>query len=243
MDLKIIYEDDDVLVIDKPAGVVVFAEGKNDGEQSRTIIDLLIKKFPTLKSTGEAPRHGMVHRLDKDTSGLLLVAKTTEALIFLQKQFKNREVGKRYTTLVVGAIKNDTGIIEAPIARSPADPRKQKAYREEEKTPLSARQATTEYKVLERFKEYTLLEVEIKTGRKHQIRCHMAFIHHPVAGDKLYGFKDSPTPKGLDRQFLHASFVKITLPDGKIHEFNSHLPKDLENIIRDLHYDNTNGNI
>ena len=228
MDLNIIYEDNDVLAIDKPAGVVVFHEALSMKHEAKTVIDLLVEKYPELKKAGEAPRYGIVHRLDKDTSGVLLVAKSSEALIFLQKQFKNREVGKKYIALATGVIKDDSGTIKTFIERSPADPRKQRAVETGE------REAVTEYKVLERFKDYTLLEVTMKTGRKHQIRCHLAHIHHPIAGDKLYGFKDSPKPEDLERQFLHASYLKIQLLDGQIKEFTSELPEELQTIIMNL---------
>jgi len=240
MDFNILYEDGDVLVVDKPAGIVVFAEGNPSSGSGPFLINELIKSRPELKSAGEAPRYGIVHRLDKDTSGVLLVAKTTEALIFLQKQFKNREVEKKYTALATGTVKEDSGVIETLIGRSPQDPRKQKAYSMDENAPPSAREAITEFKILQKFQKYTLLEIVMKTGRKHQIRCHMAYVHHPIAGDALYGFKDSPRPEGLERQFLHASYVKIQLPacagrpSGKTGEFTSELPQDLKNVIENL---------
>jgi 23S rRNA pseudouridine1911/1915/1917 synthase len=227
MNLKIIYEDHDVLVIDKPAGVVVFPEGKTT---ENTLIDHLIEQYPALKNAGEAPRYGIVHRLDKDTSGILLVAKTVKALIFLQKQFKNREVGKKYLALVTGVVQDNNGVIHTLIGRAKSDPRKQAAHSLEYKGKTGLREAITEYAVLKRFANYTLLEVQIKTGRRHQIRCHMAYIHHPIAGDAMYGFKDSPMPEGLQRQFLHASYVKIQLPSGQIKEFTSDLPEDLKKI-------------
>ncbi len=225
MDLKIIYEDNDLLVVDKPAEVVVFPEGT---VTEKTLLDYLIEQKPGLKSVGETPRYGVVHRLDKDTSGVLLVAKSHEGLIFLQKQFKNREVEKRYLALATGVIKDDSGEIKTFIGRSPGDPRKQVVLDSGE------REAITDYKVLQRFEKYTLLEVNMKTGRKHQIRCHLASIHHPIAGDALYGFKDSPKPEGLARQFLHASYVKIMLPSSVTKEFNSDLPEELENIKNKL---------
>src|SRR3989344_6906466 len=229
MDLKILYQDQDVLALDKLANVVVFPEIQIT---SHTLIDDILERFPEVKQVGEAPRYGIVHRLDKDTSGVLLVAKTPEALIFLQKQFKNREVEKKYVALITGTIKEDSGKIHTLIGRSPADPRKQKAYPIDQTSATGKREAITTYKVIERFKDYTLLEVKIETGRKHQIRCHLAHIHHPVAGDTMYGFKDSPTPKGLTRQFLHASYIKIRLPDGKIKECNSDLPEEFKKIIK-----------
>jgi 23S rRNA pseudouridine1911/1915/1917 synthase len=219
------------LVIDKPAGIVVFPEGQT---KENTLIDVLIEKYPDLKSAGEKPRYGIVHRLDKDTSGILLVAKSNESLIFLQKQFKNREVEKKYVCLVEGTIKQEKGEIKTLIARSPKDGRKQKVYSESEPHPKSAREAITEYKVLKDFKDYTLLEVEIKTGRRHQIRCHFSYLQHPIAGDKLYGFKNSKIPKGLTRQFLHAQKLKIQLPNGKTQEFKSDLPEELSSVLKNL---------
>lgn len=231
MDLKIIYEDNDVLVMDKPAGIVVFPEVKT---KENTLIDLLIEKFPKLAGVGDPPRYGVVHRLDKDTSGVLLMAKNNETLIFLQKQFKNREAEKKYIALAVGSIKGDGGnIIETLIGRTPKDKRKQRAYPMVEKK-RGRRVAISSFRVLQRFNNYTLLEVTPKTGRKHQIRCHLAYIHHPIAGDKIYGFKDSPTPEGLKRQFLHASYLKIKLPNGEIKGFNSELPEELKIIIKNL---------
>jgi len=236
MDIKIIYEDKDLLVVDKPAGMVVFCEAPAEALAKAGqvyLIDELIKQKPELKNAGEAPRYGIAHRLDKDTSGILLVAKTTEALIFLQKQFKNREVEKKYVCLVEGAGIEDKGEIKTLIARAKGDPRKQRVY-SAVNAPKSAREAITEYKVLERFKDYTLLEVEIKTGRRHQIRCHFSYLKHPIAGDKLYSFKNSKTPEGLTRQFLHAQKLKIQLPSGETREFLSDLPEDLQKIINNL---------
>ena len=255
MDIKIIYEDNDVLVVDKPEGIVVFPEGQTT---ENTLIEALVEKYPELKKAGEAPRYGIVHRLDKDTSGVLLVAKSSEALIFLQKQFKNktnavlsaslgnknsdsnslalldnRMVEKKYVCLVEGSMENESGVIETLIARAKGDPRKQRAY-SSINAPRSAREAITEYKVLTRFKDYTLLEVEIKTGRRHQIRCHLSYLKHPIAGDNLYSFKNSKIPEGLTRQFLHSQKLKIQLPNGKTEEFTSELPEDLQKVLNNL---------
>jgi len=251
MDIKIIYEDNDVLVVDKPAGIVVFDEATPNGSTALsrlTLIDELIEKYPDLKAVGEAPRYGIVHRLDKDTSGVLLVAKSTETLIFLQKCFKNREVEKKYVCLVEGIIKEDSGRIETLIGRAPGDKRKQKAYPLNEAGP-GKREATTEYRVLQRYaespisprlhgatkvNEFTLVEVKIKTGRRHQIRCHFSYLQHPIAGDKLYSFKNEKIPKGLTRQFLHAKYLKIQLPSEQIKEFSSELPEELKKVINNL---------
>jgi 23S rRNA pseudouridine1911/1915/1917 synthase len=237
MDIKIIYEDNDILVIDKPAGLIVFPEGQSLESKEKTLIDYLIEKHPKLADTGCPPRYGIVHRLDKDTSGVLLISKNPETLIFLQNQFINREVEKKYVCLVEGVIKEDKKTIHTLIGRAKGDKRKQRVYSIGQVKLEGKREAITEYKVLEKFSNYTLLNVQIRTGRRHQIRCHLSFIHHPIAGDKLYGFKNSPIPEGLIRQFLHASYLKIQLPNGKIQEFKSNLPEELNNILKNLKKD------
>lgn len=231
MEIKIIYEDKDLMVVDKPAGVVVFPEGQT---KDNTLIDELIKKYPELKLAGDAPRYGIVHRLDKDTSGLLLVAKTSEVLIFLQKKFINRDIEKRYIALVCGDIKNEFGDIKTLIGRAKNDPRKQKVFMPGETGSEGKREAITHYKVLERYSGYTLVSVKIDTGRRHQIRCHFAHIHHPVAGDKLYKYRDNKSPENLQRQFLHARYLKVELPNGEIKEFESELPEELNNVLNNL---------
>ena len=241
MDIKTIYEDNDVLVVDKPSGIVVFPEGQTLKNEEKTLIDYLTEQFSSLKDVGEPPRYGIVHRLDKDTSGILLVAKTNEALIFLQKQFKNREVEKKYVCLVEGVIKEEEDEIKTLIARSQKDGRKQRVYIGNATHPGSAREAITYYRVLERFKDYTFLEADITTGRRHQIRCHFSYLKHPIAGDKLYGFKNSKAPEGLTRQFLHAQTLKIQLPasrqggpSGQTKEFLSELPEELQKTLNNL---------
>ena len=201
---KIIYEDANIQVLDKPAGV----------------------------NADDIP--GRAHRLDKDTSGILLAAKNDKTLEFLQKQFKERTVEKKYIALVIGNLKNESGVIETLLGRSPEDKRKQKNYLPQGPRAEGKREATSKYKTLKKYRDFTLLEVEPKTGRKHQIRAHMAYLGHPVAGDKLYGFKNQPCPAGLTRQFLHAEHLKIKLPGDEIKEFLSPLPKDLELVLSKL---------
>lgn len=207
MGLKIIHEDATLLVVDKPAGM-------------------------PMEEIAGLP----AHRLDKDTSGVLLIAKDKQTLEFLHEQFKERKVEKRYICLVEGNIKESSGVIHTLLGRSPADRRKQRAYPLKEPGP-GRREAITEWKVLQRFEGYTLLEVAPKTGRKHQIRAHMASVGHPVAGDKLYGFKTQRIPKGLARQFLHASYIKL---QGK--QFSAGLPQELNEVLQRLKpkYDNSN---
>ncbi len=202
--MEVIYEDENVKVLDKPAGI-----------DSETIV-------------------GRAHRLDKDTSGVLIAAKNEQTLDFLQKQFKERKTEKAYTALVIGNIKNKKGIIETLLGRSPQDRRKQKVFLPHEPGTLGKRDSATEYSVVESFKDYDLVEAKPRTGRKHQIRVHMAYLGHPIAGDKLYGFKNQPVPEGLERQFLHAGRLKIQLPKGEIREFNSPLPKDLKICLQKL---------
>ncbi|MBI2042055.1 MAG: RNA pseudouridine synthase, partial [Candidatus Nealsonbacteria bacterium] len=174
------------------------------------------------------------HRLDKDTSGVLLVAKNDKVLEFLQKQFQDREVKKRYIALVVGNLKNTEGAIETLLGRSPNDRRKQKVFLPQDPEAEGKRTAATKYKVLQKFENYDLIEVEPLTGRKHQIRAHMAYLGHPIAGDKLYGFKNQLSPKGLNRQFLHAAYLEIKLPDGQIKKFESDLSDDLKLCLTQL---------
>lgn len=235
MDIKVIYEDKDILVVDKPAGVVVFkVESSKFQDENLTVIDELIKERPELKNVGEAPRFGIAHRLDKDTSGVLLVAKTQEALIFLQKKFINRDIEKRYIALVCGSIEGEFGEIKTLIGRAKNDPRKQRVYMPGETGSEGKREAITHYKVINRYSGYTLVEVKIDTGRRHQIRCHMAYIHHPIAGDKLYKYRDNKSPENLQRQFLHAESIKIQLPSGQVKEFKSELPEDLQKVLNNL---------
>ncbi len=229
---KIIYQDNDLLVAEKPPGISVFNE---EGEREETLINLLIHLFPELKMVGEAPRYGMIHRIDKETSGVILIAKNNRALKFFQDQFQNSEVAKEYIALCVGIFPEKRGLVETFMARSPKDRRKQKAY------PLydlrikgKARKAVTEYEVLKKIGNYTLIKAIPRTGRKHQIRCHLAHLHHPIAGDKLYGFKDQLPPEGLKRQFLHAEKLGIRMPGGETREFHSPLPDDLKKILDNL---------
>jgi len=225
MEIKIIYEDEGLLVVDKPAGVV--------------ITDI----YPELEK---------IHRLDKETSGVLLIAKNEKALLFFQKQFADKTEGlekklqKRYIALVVGnVLDNDPpagGRIETLIGRGKNDRKKQMVYFSHEPNIAGAREAITDFKILERYDKYTLLEVFPKTGRKHQIRVHLAYLNHPIVGDKIYGFKNQPCPEGLDQHFLHAESIQIEMPNGETKEFHSELPESLKNIINKLNYERSSNN-
>lgn len=225
--LKIIYQDKDVIVLNKPAGLLVHPINP---EQNDTLVNGLIASYPEIKNVGDDPlRPGIVHRLDKDTSGLMVVAKNNSAFECLKKQFAAQKVVKKYLALVIGKVKDKKGIITKAISLSKKDHRKRSALLDDK-----AKKAWTEYRVLKSFNDYTLLEVKPKTGRTHQIRVHLASIGHPLAGDKQYKFKRQPWPENLNRQFLHAAYLKFQLPDGKMMEFKSELPKDLEKILRTL---------
>jgi len=233
--MKVIFENDNLLVVEKEAGIVVYAEKTSLQSEGKTLIEQILKKFPELRNVGEPPRYGMIHRLDKETSGIILIAKNNDSLKFFQKKFKEKKVQKKYILLVSGIIKEDDGIIEGLMARSPKDKRKQKIYlRNEPSGNKNLRESKTEYSILKRFKNFTLVEASPKTGRKHQLRVHFVHIGHPIAGDKLYAFKNKDVILKLERQFLHASYLKINLVNGKTKEFNSELPKDIKAILEKL---------
>ncbi|MCK6462746.1 MAG: RluA family pseudouridine synthase [Candidatus Pacebacteria bacterium] len=237
LDIKIIYQDNDVIAVNKPAGTVVhkaesLPAGRqvHKGEEQNFLTDWLVEKFPEIKRVGDKPelRPGIVHRLDKDTSGVLVVAKNQKAFEYLKSLFQNKKIIKKYLALVEGNLKKDKGIIDLPIGRSKSDFRKKLAS-EEARGEL--REAITEYKVLEKFPDYTLVEAYPKTGRTHQIRVHFKAVGHPVACDSLYGGRKSKCPEGLNRHFLHANFLELNLPSGARIKLEADLPPDLENAL------------
>lgn len=216
--LKIIYEDDDILVVDKPAGLTVHPA---PGHPAHTLVNAILAHLPHLAEIGDSLRPGVVHRLDKDTSGVMLVAKNSAAQADLAKQFKSHSVTKAYLALVKGKLEPEEGIIEADIGRDLRNRQKMAVVAE-------GREARTEYRVIKYIGGYTLIEVMPETGRTHQIRVHLAAIGFPVVGDKVYGVK-SPH---LSRQFLHASRLGFRLPaTGKYVEFKSELPEDLQKAL------------
>jgi 23S rRNA pseudouridine1911/1915/1917 synthase len=198
--LVVLYEDADVVAIDKPAGMVVHAGA---GVHSGTLVNALVHRFGELSGVGGAMRPGIVHRLDRFTSGVMLVAKNDAAHQSLAAQFAGRQVEKVYLALVHGKVLAETGRIDRPISRDPVRRVRMTARLDE------GRAAWSEYRVLRRFEKFTLLEVRIGTGRTHQIRVHLSSVRHPVVGDTLYG---APATEGLGRYFLHAHRIRFRQP-------------------------------
>jgi 23S rRNA pseudouridine1911/1915/1917 synthase len=224
--LKILYEDRDLMVVDKPAGMTVHPA---PGHHSHTLVNAILAHAPDIEAAsaeagGESGRPGIVHRLDKDTSGLILVARNAAAHAKLAEQFKNRSITKFYQALVQGHLTPEEGIIEASIGRDPRDRKRMAVI-------TRGREARTEYKVLEYAGNCTLLEVKPRTGRTHQIRVHLAAIGFPIVGDAVYGARS----EFLDRQFLHACRLRFRLPStGELREFESPLPPDLTGALANI---------
>ena len=216
--LTIIYEDEDILVIDKPAGLTVHPA---PGHPRHTLVNAILAHCPGLATSNEPMRPGIVHRLDKDTSGLIVIAKNDFAQEYLAAQFKGRTVTKGYLVLVKGRLSPEQGIIEAPIGRDPHIRRKMAIVKD-------GKEASTQYQVRKYLDNYTLIEVTPLTGRTHQIRVHMSAIGCPVVGDPIYGIKSAH----LNRQFIHAYRLGFRLPSTKQYqEFTSPLPMDLEQAL------------
>lgn len=271
MKIKILYEDSNILAIDKPAGIMVHPDGRSNPSASvrqsqdkslrarETITDWVLKNYPKLKGVGEpitfngneVDRPGIVHRLDRETSGVLIIVKNKKAFEFYKKQFMDRTIKKTYHAIVSGWIKNDKGIIDKPIGRSPSDFRRRLSGRGARGTK---KEAVTEYKVLKRFtapvssnfsslrpqagpsgkknskilpQKFSYLEIYPKTGRTHQIRVHMKYLNHSVAGDSLYNPKDKNWP----RMMLHAKSIEFRDPKGKTIKIESALPKEFKKLI------------
>lgn len=271
--LSIIYQDNDVLVINKPAGIIVHGDGKTE---EKTLADLVTEEFPDVRDVGEPmvinrgpnkeatvlPRPGIVHRLDKETSGVMIIAKTQAAHAILKRQFQDHTIKKTYNTFVWGLVKEDQGVINREIGRSKGDFRKWSAQRF---SRGELRVAITEYKVVERFEgdpvmkrgsiivgkgnskiplAFTLVDVFPLTGRTHQIRVHFKAINHPLVGDSLYA-ENHPYALGFTRLALHARKIKLVLPSdaviaedggvsGKVTEFEADLPTDFQLAVDKL---------
>ncbi|HEV2583157.1 MAG TPA: RluA family pseudouridine synthase [Ktedonobacteraceae bacterium] len=229
LDLDIIYEDNDILVVNKPAGLVVHPA---PGHRDDTLVNALLAYLPQASSADssgslDAPaRAGIIHRLDKDTSGLLIVAKNARAQQALVEQMKRREIVKRYLALVDGVVSPDRGSIDAPIGRDPRN-RQQMAI-----TAVGSRDARTHFQVVQRFARHTLLLLQLETGRTHQIRLHLKAIGHPVVADPVYGSGNVLKHVPLHRQFLHASQLQFRHPiTGQQLELEAPLPDDLRAVL------------
>ncbi|MSQ16863.1 MAG: RluA family pseudouridine synthase [Dehalococcoidia bacterium] len=228
MPLTVVYQDAELLVVDKPAGLAVHP---GPGHPDRTLVNALLALCPDLPGVGGAVRPGIVHRLDKDTSGLMVVAKTHRAHLALSAQIKDRQVTKGYLALGVGHLDSPQGVVDAPIARDPH-------HRQRMAVVLGGREARTRYWVVERLagrspsaEGHSLLEMYLETGRTHQIRVHLAYLGHPLLGDAVYG-KASPL---LARQFLHACHLAFQHPvTGQALDFRAPLPEDLQGVLEQL---------
>ena len=222
--LDIVYEDDDVAVVNKPQGMVVHP---SVGHTSGTLVNALMYHIHDLSSINGVVRPGIVHRIDKDTSGLLMIAKNDRSHQALAEELKDKKSLRKYLAIVHGNISNDRGVIEAPIGRSEKDRKKQAVT-------AKGKPAVTHFKVLERFGNYTLVELTLETGRTHQIRVHMAYIGHPVAGDPLYGPRKTLKGNG---QFLHAQTLGFTHPTtGESLRFSVEPPAIFQETLENLRH-------
>jgi 23S rRNA pseudouridine1911/1915/1917 synthase len=252
IEIPIVYEDENVVVFNKPAGLMVHPDGKSE---EYTLADYVADKYPDSREVGEAlvidkdlptekvvHRPGIVHRLDRETSGLIIVAKKQNVFLFLKRQFKAHTVKKVYRAIVLGSVKNDTGIIDAPIGRSKSDFRVRTTvdlHTNDSRGTL--REAITRYKVLNRFKTIwrerveplTYVEVYPLTGRTHQIRTHLRAIRHPIIGDLLYGpnKKREDVLFGIKRTMLHSFKISIEIPEKGDMSFEAAIPSDFEEIL------------
>lgn len=223
--LDIVYEDDDLLVVNKPRGMVVHPA---PGNYTGTLVNALMYHCgENLSAINGCLRPGIVHRIDKDTSGLLVVAKSDRAHESLSAQLAQHSVTRRYTALVYNNLKEDEGTVDAPIGRDPGD-RFRRAV-----TDRNGKRAVTHWRVLERFGRFTLIETRLETGRTHQIRVHMSYIRHPLAGDQLYGPKKQPF--SFSGQLLHAGILGFNHPaDGRYMEFKAELPEEFRKVLEEL---------
>lgn len=236
MELKIIFENDEVLVVDKPSGLVAHNDGRT---KEASLTDWMLEKYPEIKDVGEPARYygkeiarpGIAHRLDRETSGVIALAKTQESFLNLKKQFQERMVEKIYNAFVHGAVNlpddGNKGIINRPIGRSKNDFRKWSAQRG---ARGEMREAVTEYKVVKKNKDFSYLEIFPKTGRTHQIRVHLKAINYPIVCDKLYAPKRG-CALGFERLALHARSLKFTLLNGESVTAEADLPEDFQQAI------------
>lgn len=224
MPLAVVYESDAVVVVDKPAGVLTHPTSH---DRTGTLVNAILYHYPEVESVGPPDRRGVVHRLDRDTSGLVIFGRTAAGLAAMQEQFRRHDVWKTYLALVVGKLVPDTGVITAALGRHPKYRSRQAVLRQ------GGRPARTQYTTLESLAEYSLVQAHPLTGRTHQIRVHLAALGHPVAGDPVYG--RGPKDFGLRRQFLHAHALRFRDPEsGETVELMSDLPADLQTVLEQL---------
>ena len=232
--IKKLFENKEVLVIDKPAGLVVHADGKT---KEKNLCDWVLKNYPETENVGESlflqdgteiRKPGIVHRLDRETSGVLLIAKNQASFLNLKRQFQNKEIRKKYQAVVWGEVKEAEGIIDRPIGRSGKDFRQWSAQRG---ARGKLREALTEYKVLQKGGGFSFLDINLKTGRTHQIRVHLKAINHPVVGDKLYAPKREFV-LGFQRVALHACSLEFSLLNGDRVRVEALPPKDFEQALK-----------
>ncbi len=230
-DIEIIYEDRELIAINKPAGIAVHA---GDSVSGRTVADEVATRFPEIKGVGENPlRPGMVHRLDRDTSGVMVIARTDESFRILKSLFKTRDVEKTYWAIACGVMKEKQGTIAFPIGRLAAMPLK-RGVADGRRDVRGAREAFTAFRVLKEGGGYSLLELTPKTGRMHQLRVHLKAVGHPVACDVKYGGKKVCCPPGAGRQLLHARSLAFSFPGGRRFFFEADPPEDFDIALRSL---------
>lgn len=234
MKISILYEDEHLLAVNKPAGLVVHADGRT---KEPTLTDWVLEKYPTLKDVGGmhtldsgryAPRAGILHRLDRETSGVILIAKNDETFYYLQRQFLDHSIEKTYNAFVAGVLEKKEGVTELPIGRSRSDFR-QWATGEDARGTL--RKAETAYRVLKEGGGFSFLELKPKTGRTHQLRVHLKALGHPIVGDKRYG---SACDLDFDRLALHAAKIAFEYPKGKRRIIEAPPPTDFKEALRTL---------
>jgi len=243
---QIVYEDKNFLVINKPSGLITHQKNLDDKQPS--VVDWIVKNYPELKDVGEpfiasghlVPRAGIVHRLDKDTSGLLLITKNNEAFFYFKNLFQTRKMKKSYIALVLGKPREAKGTISSPLGRIGL----KRTTKIIGKKIIDKKEAETEYKIVKNFKNFTLLELKPLTGRTHQLRVHLNSIGHPIAGDTIYGFKKQPSLPELNRLFPHAYRLEFVLPSetsaneslptGKALNLEIDLPKDLQKVLSSI---------
>lgn len=230
--LEVVYQDENIIAVNKPAGLAVHPTSR---EKYNTLVNGLVARFPEIKNIGDGSkeawaRPGIVHRLDKDTSGIMVVARNQNAFDKLKKIFQDRKINKKYLAIVWGKLSQKEGVIEKPIARA-GNYRKQVIAGRKTKTKI--RPAVTEHKVIKESKNYSLLEVMPRTGRMHQIRVHLASMGHPVVGDAVYGIKYKEDPEALTRHLLHAKSLEFEL-EGKKYFLEAEIPEEFRNFMGKL---------